>query len=66
MLNPTTRYTVDSIPVVQESAIAISQWPAVLAFALGALVIFGVGFSHISIAHNAAHDTRHTMVFPCH
>jgi cobalt transporter subunit CbtB len=25
-----------------------------------------VGLSHIDIAHNAAHDTRHSAGFPCH
>jgi cobalt transporter subunit CbtB len=38
----------------------------VFAALLGALVIWAVGFSHIDIAHNAAHDTRHSVGFPCH
>lgn len=33
---------------------------------LGCLVLWGVGFSHISAFHNAAHDTRHSAAFPCH
>ena len=40
-------------------------WPAITALLLGALIIFGVGFGP-GIMHNAAHDTRHTMTFPCH
>ena len=43
-----------------------SKWPALFAAMLGIIVIFGVGFANISVAHNAAHDTRHAMVFPCH
>jgi cobalt transporter subunit CbtB len=39
---------------------------AVMAALLGALVIWGVGFSPIEALHNAAHDTRHSMAFPCH
>jgi cobalt transporter subunit CbtB len=39
---------------------------AVFAALLGAFVIWAVGFSHIDIAHNAAHDTRHSTGFPCH
>jgi cobalt transporter subunit CbtB len=39
---------------------------AVFAALLGAFVIWAVGFSHIEIAHNAAHDTRHSTGFPCH
>lgn len=36
------------------------------AAALGALIIWVVGFSHVEAIHNAAHDTRHSHVFPCH
>jgi cobalt transporter subunit CbtB len=43
-----------------------SKWPALLSAMLGVVMVFGVGFANISVAHNAAHDARHTMVFPCH
>lgn len=33
---------------------------------IGIFIIFGVGLSHIAAAHNAAHDTRHAIGFPCH
>lgn len=33
---------------------------------LGAIILFGVGFAPMDIAHNAAHDTRHSVAFPCH
>lgn len=39
---------------------------AVLAALLGLFVLWGVGFSHIPTLHNAAHDTRHSLAFPCH
>jgi len=42
---------------------AISIFAAVL---LGAFLVGGVGFSHIAAVHNAAHDYRHSMGFPCH
>ena len=42
------------------------KWPALVAVILGAVMSFGVGFSNLSVTHNAAHDTRHAMVFPCH
>jgi cobalt transporter subunit CbtB len=29
-------------------------------------LIFGVGLSHSDRLHNAAHDTRHAIGFPCH
>ncbi len=36
------------------------------AFLLGTIILFGAGFTNISAAHNAAHDTRHSQAFPCH
>ena len=33
---------------------------------LGVVIVFGVGFSDMSAAHNAAHDMRHANGFPCH
>jgi cobalt transporter subunit CbtB len=33
---------------------------------LGLFVIGFVGFSHLEIVHNAGHDYRHSMAFPCH
>jgi cobalt transporter subunit CbtB len=39
---------------------------AVFAALLGGFLIWGVGFSHIDVIHNAAHDTRHSTGFPCH
>jgi cobalt transporter subunit CbtB len=33
---------------------------------IGASAIFMVGLSDMSAAHNAAHDTRHAIGFPCH
>ena len=39
---------------------------AALAALLGLFLIWGVGFSPIEAVHNAAHDTRHSLAFPCH
>jgi len=39
---------------------------AVLAMGLGLFIIGVVGFSHIDVIHNAAHDVRHSNAFPCH
>jgi cobalt transporter subunit CbtB len=39
---------------------------AVMAALLGAFLVWGVGFAPIAALHNAAHDTRHSMAFPCH
>jgi cobalt transporter subunit CbtB len=37
-----------------------------LAGLLGIFIVGFSGFSHMEIAHNAAHDYRHSMAFPCH
>ena len=46
---------------VQEKAITV----VVLAL-LGVFVVWGVGFAQSSLLHNAAHDSRHSIAFPCH
>jgi cobalt transporter subunit CbtB len=33
---------------------------------IGATLTFAVGLSNMAVAHNAAHDTRHAIGFPCH
>jgi cobalt transporter subunit CbtB len=37
-----------------------------LAGLLGLFVVGFVGFSPLDVVHNAAHDYRHSMAFPCH
>jgi cobalt transporter subunit CbtB len=39
---------------------------AVIAVCLGLFIVGFVGFSHLQVVHNAAHDTRHANAFPCH
>jgi len=41
---------------------------SITAFALAILILAGVGFIQGAngAVHNAAHDTRHIMSFPCH
>ncbi len=51
------------------SVTPVSRLPAAIgASLLGFFILFGVGFAQGQgdMFHNAAHDTRHTMVFPCH
>ena len=33
---------------------------------IGSAMIFTIGLSQVSAVHNAAHDTRHAIGFPCH
>ncbi len=37
-----------------------------IALIFGVFLIFGTGFAHSNTLHNAAHDTRHAVGFPCH
>ncbi len=39
---------------------------ALLAAVFGLVLVWGVGFAHPSAIHNAAHDARHAIAFPCH
>ena len=40
--------------------------PAVGLLLFGLVLLYGVGFSAIPAVHDAAHDTRHAIAFPCH
>jgi cobalt transporter subunit CbtB len=60
--------TIGSLPRARSETSSRSEAVAatVLAALLGSFLIWGVGFSHIDVLHNAAHDTRHAAGFPCH
>jgi cobalt transporter subunit CbtB len=53
-----------TLPVAAGQVGRLSQ--ALMAMVLGVFVIGMVGFSHIDVVHNAAHDVRHSNAFPCH
>ncbi|MBM3582070.1 MAG: CbtB-domain containing protein [Alphaproteobacteria bacterium] len=36
------------------------------AFLFGMVMLFGAGFVQTAEVHNAAHDARHAIGFPCH
>ena len=40
--------------------------PAMLAGALGLVLLYAAGFAETAQIHNAAHDGRHSASFPCH
>lgn len=40
--------------------------PLALVGLLGLFIIGFVGFAHMDVVHNAGHDYRHSMAFPCH
>lgn len=39
---------------------------ATFAIAFGVFLVFGAGLANPSAIHDAAHDTRHALSFPCH
>ena len=39
---------------------------ALVALVLGLGLIYLTGFAYPEVLHNAAHDTRHGLSFPCH
>jgi cobalt transporter subunit CbtB len=43
-----------------------AQLSAIAVMAIGAAMVFFTLFSPMSKVHNAAHDTRHAVVAPCH
>ena len=53
-----------SAPAAPTTASLATQ--RLIAAAIGAFIVGIVGFSHMSVAHNAGHDYRHSMAFPCH
>lgn len=57
-----------STPLTLASATASTSVLAQLAAALllGLVMLYAVGFSEASVAHNAAHDVRHATGRPCH
>jgi cobalt transporter subunit CbtB len=40
--------------------------PIISAALLGVFLLFATGFAKASVLHDAAHDTRHSIAFPCH
>jgi cobalt transporter subunit CbtB len=40
--------------------------PAFFAAMFGGVLLGVIGFAPIEVVHNAAHDTRHAVAFPCH
>lgn len=50
------------------ASLSVSQrlTAGVLALFLGLVLVGGVGFASDMAIHNGAHDTRHSLGFPCH
>ena len=64
-----TQANTTSAAVTKISALAnISELATarLAAIAFAGAMLFTVGFAQSATVHNAAHDTRHVQVFPCH
>ena len=44
----------------------LAAWPAIGAALLGLALLYLAGFAGPHSVHEAAHDARHGMNFPCH
>ena len=51
-----------SLPAAQHEAVRYG----VLAILLGVIFVGVAGFAPIDAIHDAAHNTRHAISFPCH
>ena len=60
----TTRVSSHQALQVTTTTSVMAQNCAALLF--GLFILFAVGFAPMGIAHNAAHDVRHSLAFPCH
>jgi len=49
-------------------SLSLSQRIATAAFAgiFGFMLFYAAAFANADVLHNAAHDTRHAIVAPCH
>jgi cobalt transporter subunit CbtB len=54
------------VPVVGTGERSEAVRAALVALLLGLGLIFLTGFAYPEVIHNAAHDTRHGLSFPCH
>ena len=53
-------------PVVRAGERSDALRAATVALLIGLGLIFLTGFAYPEVIHNAAHDTRHGLSFPCH
>jgi cobalt transporter subunit CbtB len=44
----------------------VSLMPIAFAALAGLMLLFASGYAQASVLHDAAHDQRHAMAFPCH
>ena len=63
--------SIDTPSAAPQNSVAVPArigllWPALVAAALGVGILYVVGFAGPHAIHEAAHDARHSLNFPCH
>ena len=60
--------SIAALPRTKEfsSGRAAVLFPAIAAILFGLFIVWGVGLASPMMLHNAAHDSRHSLGFPCH
>jgi len=67
MHNPLNNTVPSSTTDTAQPAVGVSKYTAAaLAASVGIVLLFIAGFAETGVLHNAAHDSRHSVVFPCH
>lgn len=61
-----SRFFVSGQTGISNTTIAARGAAAAVAGLLGLFILFGVAFARLDAIHDAAHDTRHSVAFPCH
>jgi len=51
---------------VRSAGALAGLWRPGAVIALGLVIVYVVGFAGAETIHNAAHDARHSLNFPCH
>ncbi len=65
-IQPQTLIKTPAIEKQIESTVATRAAPALLALLFGGFLVLGTGFANSQAIHDAAHDGRHALSFPCH
>jgi len=57
----------NTVTDIAHPVVGVSKYTAAaLAASVGFVLLFIAGFAETGVLHNAAHDSRHSVVFPCH
>jgi cobalt transporter subunit CbtB len=67
MTTPTPQTLAASAPApAAAAATAGGLLPILAAAGIGLALVWFAGLSHAQAVHDAAHDVRHSVAFPCH